>query len=65
MPNDSKTYILDDQAIPQRAGAGETDALDFTLMSKTSRKTFRNSDYNKLKKEVHYERIPIYSCHRT
>ena len=30
MPNDSKTYTLNDQATPQRAGAGETNALDFT-----------------------------------
>ncbi len=30
MPNDSKTYIVNDQPTPQRAGTGEKDALDFT-----------------------------------
>lgn len=30
MPNnDSKTYIVNDQPTPQRAGTGEKDALDF------------------------------------
>jgi hypothetical protein len=33
MPNDYKTYIVNDQPTPQSAGTGEKDALDFTPAS--------------------------------